>query len=169
MEKEKVLTTTACFLINEGGEILLAKKARKIGEGCWNGYGGKVEKGEKIIEAAARELFEESGGVVVFPEHFEKIAIVDFHTKQEDGKIFICQVHFFLARKWEGEAKETDEMLNPTWFRVLPLDEMMPADKEWLPIALGGKKIKAKAMYRPFQKVLFGSVEITEVDYFPEE
>lgn len=169
MEKEKVLITTACFLMNEGGEVLLAKKARKIGAGFWNGYGGKVKEGERIIEAAARELFEESGGVVVFPEHLEKIAIVDFYTKQKDGGIFVCQVHFFLAKKWKGEAKETDEMLNPTWFRVFPLDEMMPADREWLPIALSGKKIIAKAMYGPEQKFLSDPVEITEVDSFPEE
>lgn len=41
--------------------ILLGLKKRGFGAGKWNGFGGKVEKGETIEAAALRELEEESG------------------------------------------------------------------------------------------------------------
>jgi hypothetical protein len=41
MKKEKVLSrATVCFLTKED-KILLGMKTRKIGAGCWNGYGAK--------------------------------------------------------------------------------------------------------------------------------
>lgn len=170
MKEEKVLyNATACFLVKDN-KILLGLKTKKIGEGCWNGYGGGVEDGENVTEAAMRELKEETKGVVTFPEHLEKIAIVDFHNTKSDGETFVCRVYFYLVRYWRGEAQETEEMIKPTWFEIdnLPFDQMMPADKIWLPVALGGKKIVAKAYYGPFQKKLIGDVEINYVESFPD-
>ena len=36
-------------------------KKRGFGVGKWNGFGGKVEAGETVVEAAAREVTEECG------------------------------------------------------------------------------------------------------------
>ncbi len=36
------------------GKILLGMKKRGFGEGRWNGFGGKVEKGETIEQGARR-------------------------------------------------------------------------------------------------------------------
>jgi len=163
MHEEKVLIDAAlCFLVREG-KVLLAMKADKIGKDCWNGYGGGIDDGERPIQSAIRELKEESG-VIVSAENMEKVAIVDFHNTKSDGKTFICRVHVYLARKWSGEPRETEEMLRPTWFEIknLPFDCMMPADKVWLPYALGGRKITAKAHYGPFQKTLLKEVVISE-------
>jgi len=176
MEEEKVLyNATVCYLIKEG-KILLALKTCKIGKGFLNGYGGGVEAGEKSIETAVRELKEETDrdenkGVVALPEDLEKIAIIDFHNTKSDGETFICQVHFYLVKRWEGEANDTDEMINPAWYDInnLPFDKMMVTDREWLPLALSGKKIIAKAKFGSFQKTSLGKVEIEEVSSFPEE
>lgn len=52
MSTRKALTLT---LVRSGaGEILLGLKKRGFGEGKWNGFGGKVEPGETIPQAAAR-------------------------------------------------------------------------------------------------------------------
>ena len=108
MREEKVLyNATACFLIKEN-KILLGLKTQKIGENCWNGYGGGIKKGEIPIEAALRELKEETEGIVAFPEYLKKIAIVDFHNIKSDGETFVCKVHFYLVRQWEGEAQEDE-------------------------------------------------------------
>ena len=166
MKEERVMeNATVCFLFKEN-KILLALKTMKIGEGCWNGYGGEVEDGENEEEAAIRELNEETGGVVA--KELEKIAMIDFHNKKSDGKRFICRVHFYLVRKWIGKVQEVAEMIKPTWFDIdsLPLDQMMPADREFLPTALKGQKVIGKAYLGPFQKKSLKEVEIEYVDSF---
>ncbi len=50
----------------------------------------------------------------------------------------------YLATKWEGTPKETEEMI-PKWFNIanIPYDEMFPDDRYWLPLILAGQKIDA--------------------------
>jgi 8-oxo-dGTP pyrophosphatase MutT (NUDIX family) len=143
------------------GKFFLQKKAAKIGAGCWNGYGGGVESNETIESSAIRELEEESG-IKGKEESLEKIAVVDFHNTKSDGKEFVCQVHFFTLTDWEGTAVETKEMLTPTWFDIhnLPLSEMMPGDRLFVPQALQGEKLHVKVHYGAFQKQLLKPVEI---------
>ncbi len=49
------------ILNREARSILLGMKKRGFGEGKWNGFGGKLEPGERMIQCAQRELEEESG------------------------------------------------------------------------------------------------------------
>lgn len=168
MNEEKVLfNATVCYPVRDG-KVLLALKTGKIGAGCWNGYGGGIEDGETVVEAALRELWEESG-LVASEEHLEKIAVVDFHNTKTDGSIFIVKVHFFTVSQWGGEPKESREMVTPTWFEMkeLPVSKMMPADVKFLPVALSGKKVVALAHYGPYQKELIGEVTIREVETLP--
>lgn len=170
MREEKVLTdATLCFLVKEG-KVLLAMKADKIGKGCWNGYGGGINNGESPNQSAIREL-EEEADVVASVEDMERVAIVDFHNTKSDGRQFVCRVHVYLVRKWSGEPQETEEMLTPTWFEIdnLPFNQMMPADRVWLPYVLNGKKIMAKAHLGPFQKALLREVVVNQVNEFPGE
>lgn len=44
--------------------IFLSQHNGAFNEGKWNGFGGKVEVGETIVEGAVREMQEESGLVV---------------------------------------------------------------------------------------------------------
>jgi ADP-ribose pyrophosphatase YjhB (NUDIX family) len=165
MQEEKVLfNATLCYLVKEN-KVLLAIKAKKIGQGCWNGYGGGIDGDETPEQSVIRELFEESD-IKTSIEHLSKVAIVDFHNTKSDNSIFSCRVHVYFVNAWKGEAKETEEMLQPTWFNKnnLPLDKMMPADKFWLPEVLAGKKIIAQAHYGPFQKTLLKEVKINYVE-----
>ena len=169
MNEEKILfNATVCYPVRDG-KVLLALKTKKIGAGCLNGYGGGIETGERIAQAAVRELEEESG-IVAMEEHLEKIAVVDFYNTKSDGSVFVCRVHFFTVNRWTGEPRETEEMVTPTWFDItdLPTGQMMPADAQFVPVALGGKKIIVEAHYGPFQKELIGEVVIQEVENFPE-
>lgn len=43
-------------IVNQGSRVLLGQKKRGFGEGYYNGFGGKVEPGETVAQAAAREV-----------------------------------------------------------------------------------------------------------------
>ena len=47
----KVLTLA---FIRDGGRLLLGMKKRGFGAGKWNGFGGKVDPGETILQGAIR-------------------------------------------------------------------------------------------------------------------
>ncbi len=132
---------TLCLLVKEN-KILLATKKRGFGVGKLNGIGGKVEKGETIELAAAREVREEIG-VVVDPAKMEKVGNVEFYFK--DKPEWDQKMHVFLVKDWEGEPKESEEMA-PRWYshNEIPFDAMWSDDKHWLPAVLAGKKVEGK-------------------------
>lgn len=168
-EEKVLLNAVLCFLVKDK-QVLLARKAKKIGEGCWCGYGGGIDEGETELQANQRETKEESG-VEIDSSSLEKVALVDFHNTKSDGTTFVCRVHVYLADKWRGVPKETEEMLMPTWFEIdnLPFDEMMPADIDWIPYIFKGKKIIAQAFLGPFQKERLAETKIEIVDDFLEK
>ncbi|PIT91090.1 DNA mismatch repair protein MutT [Candidatus Kaiserbacteria bacterium CG10_big_fil_rev_8_21_14_0_10_49_17] len=131
-------SATLCFpLRNDGMEILLGIKAEKIGAGLWNGYGGKIEGGERPAQAAVRELFQECG--IRTDEHaLERVAALQFYF----DAIPSFFVHVFFVPVWSGTPVETREMKTPRWFSVkgLPWDRMMSSDRVWLKKILEGKK-----------------------------
>ena len=131
----KISTIGYCLKENE---ILLAMKKRGFGAGKWNGFGGKVKESEKIKSAAAREIFEESG-LQVEETALQQVAMLQFYFESE----LVFKSHVFLAKEWEGEAKESEEM-KPQWYPMdkLPFDEMWAADCQWMPLILSGKKIE---------------------------
>jgi 8-oxo-dGTP pyrophosphatase MutT (NUDIX family) len=123
---------------------MLGMKKRGFGKGKWNGLGGKVKEGETIEEAAIRE-FEEECGVRV--KSAEKMAELDFYF-QSSRKEWNQRVHVFLAKGWDGDPVETEEM-RPDWFLPdeLPFHSMWQDDPHWLPLVLEGKKVKARFVF----------------------
>ncbi|MBD3280695.1 NUDIX domain-containing protein [Candidatus Dojkabacteria bacterium] len=61
----KVQAAVDCFITN-GDEFLMLKRAqsKKIDPGKLNGIGGRVDPGENFLEAAIREIEEETGYVL---------------------------------------------------------------------------------------------------------
>ncbi|MDD5068769.1 MAG: 8-oxo-dGTP diphosphatase [Candidatus Pacebacteria bacterium] len=144
--KRKLLTVC---LFRKDGEVLLGMKKRGFGMGRWNGFGGKVEVGETIEEAAMREVLEE---ISVSVSEIEKFAEILFSF---EGKEEVLDVHFFSALKWTGEPKESEEM-KPKWFPVdkIPYKKMWSDDEYWFPLFLAGKKFKGKFHFDTRDKVL---------------
>ncbi|MDO8566348.1 MAG: 8-oxo-dGTP diphosphatase [Candidatus Moranbacteria bacterium] len=136
----KVLTL--CLVIQDGN-ILLGMKKRGFGVGKWNGFGGKVESGETIEEAAKRETLEECGIVI---RNMEQVAINEFQFENKMEEIL--EVHVFRADTFSGEPIETEEM-RPEWFAFadIPYDTMWPDDRFWMPIFLSGKKFRTKFLF----------------------
>lgn len=140
IENNKKLLTLC--LVHQNDRILLGMKKRGFGVGRWNGFGGKLNPGENIEDAAKREFKEEAGIEV---KDLEKAGIVEFEFK---GNPEILEVHIFRAVNFSGEAAESEEM-KPQWFRVneIPFDKMWPDDKYWLPLFLKEKKFRGKFLF----------------------
>ena len=163
LRKKKVVATLA-FPI-KGDRVLLARKTRKIGIGLWNGWGGAVEKGETIRQAAQREVAQESG-LSTDLKDFKYVGKVTFHNRKSGGRKFDMEVHMFLLRKWSGELKPNPEMAEPTFWPLanLPYNEMMPSDRDWFPSVLAGKWIEGEVWHGLDQKTLIQPTEIRKVE-----
>ncbi len=149
------------FVLNADGHVLLARKTRHIGAGYWNGYGGgpeKIDDGD-MFRTAIRELSQESG-LAGRPQDLEQVAICYFNNTKANGRTFTCKVHVYLLRTWQGTPRWTEEMEDPRFFPIqdLPLSEMMPADRHWVPRVLAGETGIVWASYGPQQKELVGNV-----------
>ncbi|MBT4870656.1 MAG: NUDIX domain-containing protein [Candidatus Diapherotrites archaeon] len=136
------------LLVIKEDKILLGMKKRGFGEGKWNGFGGKVNTDESIEEAAAREM-EEEAGIIIDKNKMEKCAELNFTFPfVPKEKAFDQLVHVFVVKEWEGEPKESEEML-PKWFlkNELPYESMWNDDAIWLPKILNGEKLKADFVF----------------------
>jgi 8-oxo-dGTP pyrophosphatase MutT (NUDIX family) len=142
---KKVLTLC---LIQKDGQVLLGMKKRGFGLGRWNGFGGKVEEGETIEQAAKREVLEEAG---VSINSMEKVGLINFTF---DNESVVREVHIFRIHDFQGEPTESEEM-KPQWFSAqdVPLDSMWDADRHWFPIFLAGKKFKGRVHFDAEDKV----------------
>jgi 8-oxo-dGTP diphosphatase len=78
-------------IILEGDKILLEKRKNSPGKGKWSVPGGLVELGERIEQAAIREVKEETGLDVYEPR---LVDIVDHISLDESGKV---KYHFVIV------------------------------------------------------------------------
>lgn len=81
---------------------------------AWTVPGGKVEEGERLDEAAARELLEEAG-LVVAPEELRLVHTIQVRQGWDGKGPFLLSV--FAATSWHGELTNTepDKHLAVVW------------------------------------------------------
>jgi 8-oxo-dGTP diphosphatase len=124
-QKRSIVIVAACALLNESGEVLIAKRppGRPLA-GLWEFPGGKIEQGEGPEEALIRELKEELGIEIakadLEPLTFASHAYPDFHLLMP---VYRCA-------RWRGRvtALEGQELL---WVGADELGayDMPPADE----------------------------------------
>jgi 8-oxo-dGTP diphosphatase/2-hydroxy-dATP diphosphatase len=96
------------LFLQVGDQILLGMKKRGFGAGKYNGFGGKVDPHETLVNAAVREMVEESGVTVTNPKLHAHI-VFEFVGHPEK-----LNVHVFKATEYVGTVKESEEMA-PKW------------------------------------------------------
>jgi 8-oxo-dGTP diphosphatase / 2-hydroxy-dATP diphosphatase len=153
---------TLAFVV-EDSKVLLGMKKRGFGAGLWNGFGGKLDMGETVEEAAKRELEEE---VNIIAKEMEYRGTLRFSF---DSDPVALVVDVFLVTEHEGEPTETEEM-KPEWFSFesIPYDSMWPDDSYWLPVFLAGKRFEGRfhfdAPSSPDHTSTVLSAEVKELD-----
>lgn len=108
-----------------GDQVLLVRRRNPPDAGLWGFPGGHVDPGETALEAAARELAEETG-IIARPRRY--IDNVDVILRGPDGAL---QFHFLLAAVLcdyqSGEPAAADDALDAAWLPIRGvLDGMVP-------------------------------------------
>lgn len=132
---------TLCIPI-KNGKVLLGMKKRGFGAGRWNGFGGKVEPGETIEQAALRELMEESG---ITDGKLKRAGLLEFAFENDEK---ILQANIFRIVDFTGEPVETEEM-RPQWFSFdeIPFSQMWSDDEHWFPFFLNERLFKGEFLF----------------------
>ncbi|HYI32340.1 MAG TPA: 8-oxo-dGTP diphosphatase [Glaciibacter sp.] len=134
-----------CYVLRRTGDgrlqVLLGRKKKGLGLGNIVGLGGKLEAGESAMDAAVREVEEESG-LIVAASALEPRGMLTYLFPHRES--WSQQSSVFVCAEWTGSPRESDE-LNPVWFDVgaLPLDEMWDDARQWLPSVLAGEGVSA--------------------------
>ncbi|KVE39725.1 NUDIX domain-containing protein [Burkholderia sp. TSV86] len=116
----KVTEVAVGVLVQPDGRYLLAQRLPgKPYEGYWEFPGGKLEAGESVEEALARELHEELG-IVVTDCH-------RWHTLEHDYPHAYVRLYFCKVTDWTGEPHSREGQAF-VWQR-LPVDvaPLLPA------------------------------------------
>lgn len=151
------------FLVKKhrnGLDILLARK-REGDNGCgrFRPYGGKCKPGETNERTMLRELNEEAN-VTALPEDLEEVGTIirrNYYRSRRMGRyryLGTWIVKIYLIHAWDGIPSDSDEMIDPHWFRVrsrhdheLPLKRMLAGDCEAIFQIVAGQKVTISAAY----------------------
>uniref|UniRef100_L7M919 Putative nudix hydrolase fgf-2 n=1 Tax=Rhipicephalus pulchellus TaxID=72859 RepID=L7M919_RHIPC len=106
--KKSVTYIVAAVAINEKGEVLMMQEAKSSCAGTWYLPAGRMEPGENIIEAAKREVMEETG------LDFDPLTLLMVETAQGQWYRFV-----FIGTVVGGElktvSKADSESLQAAW------------------------------------------------------
>ncbi|MFH1064442.1 MAG: 8-oxo-dGTP diphosphatase [Candidatus Woesearchaeota archaeon] len=142
---------TLCLLV-EDEKIILGMKKRGFGAGKYNGFGGKQEGDETLLQTAVRELGQETG-VDTEEQYLKEVAELTFRFPDKPDWNQI--VHVYFVTQYNSEPKETEEM-RPEWFSrdAIPYEKMWEADRHWMPQVLEGRYVKGSFVYSAEQTLL---------------
>lgn len=95
------------------GRVLLVRRANPPDAGKWGFPGGKIEWGETVVQAAEREILEETGVTAAAKRVF---TAVDCYDRRDGG----LHQHFILIAvlcEWKGGSPAAgDDALEARWF-----------------------------------------------------
>lgn len=100
--------------------VLLVRRANPPDQGRWAFPGGKIEAGERIEDAAARELFEECG---VRAQPLRVFDAVDVFDHDGGGALRRHYILIAVLCRWQaGEPVAGDDALEARWVALAELD-----------------------------------------------
>jgi ADP-ribose pyrophosphatase YjhB (NUDIX family) len=112
-------TPTVSAAAFRGNEVLLVKHGEAASHltGVYGLPGGRLEEGESLLDAAARE-FEEETGLTAERDSMKEISTVfNGDIQRKSGEILETAWHVFGIQNFTGELRETDET-SPEWVEI---------------------------------------------------
>lgn len=117
------MTTTAerpavgvVIVVRRGDRVLLAQRSRGLYIGQWGFPGGHIERGETVIDAAMRELDEETG---VSADPLGVLTTFDVIERDEQGNVIVHYVLLAVLADWRhGEGVAADDAAALRWLSV---------------------------------------------------
>jgi 8-oxo-dGTP diphosphatase len=115
---------------DDDGRVLLVQRGRPPGVGLWTVPGGRVELGEHLADACAREIAEETGLTV---EVGSLVEVVERMTPATGGGTYHYVIHDYLVRVTGGVLRAGDDVTDA---RFVTLDELaaMPVTEGLAPV-----------------------------------
>ena len=127
------LMVTSCGVIieNDKGEILLQKRRDN---GCWALLGGSMEIGEKFVDVAKREVYEEAGIEIGELTLFGIYSGEDRIITYPNGDICYCTGIVFKTTVYSGQIQNnTDEAFEHKFFDKTSIpDDINEFDKRYI-------------------------------------
>ncbi|BCP52644.1 NUDIX hydrolase [Kaistia sp. 32K] len=103
------------------GKVLLVQRGQAPWRGAWSLPGGRVEWGEPLHAAAARELAEETGLILGTPRLVEALDAID---RADDGTVRGHYVIVVFTATAEGTPNPASDAADAAWFPLHQLDTL---------------------------------------------
>ena len=109
-----------CIEAKHNGKWVLCLHSRR---GTWECPGGHVEKGETALEAAKRELIEETGA-----KDFDIVPLWDYAALDDTGAVHNNGRVYYAEIRSFNELSETSEMTRIGLFNEIPVNTTYDRD-----------------------------------------
>ncbi len=103
VERSVVDVAVGVLLRPDGGFLLTSRPLGKVYAGYWEFPGGKLEPGETVVQALARELLEELG-ISIGAARLWRVEMVDYPHA-------LVRLSFCKVRAWTGELQMREAQL----------------------------------------------------------
>lgn len=116
---QRPIAATIAAVVRDG-HILLVQRANPPDQHRWAFPGGKIDGGERLEDAAVRELFEECG---VRAEPLRVFDAVDVFDRDDSGALRRHYILIAVLCRWQsGEPVAGDDAQDARWVPLAELD-----------------------------------------------